>query len=195
MATESKPAAAPVAASAPIPTKGIIADRDMYLAEDERTVVEKGDAKARFLLAARGSMIEPAVVQRYALSAKGGKVQAASPKEAAAKAKEAGLPVDLGRVNEGQIRDPGEPLVLAPRAGVMRPQMAERVIDEPGTEVDLAARRVVAVSNVPPEDDELRAKVAEETRDQGAQEQAAQERGAAAKTAAAKKTRARKAGR
>lgn len=193
MATDTKRPAdsAPAPASVPVPTTGIIADRDLYLSE-RGEVVERGDGKARFLLAARDSMIPPESVAQYGLSAKGGKVQAASPKERAAKAREAGLPVDLGTPNEGQIRKPGEPLILAPRTGVMRGDAAPREIPQPGEEVDVAARRVVAVSNVPPEDDELRAKVAEETKDDAAREKAQAEEAAPARKSAAKKAGAAK---
>jgi hypothetical protein len=162
--TESKRAEAPkVPPAPPVPTVGIIADRDLYLDEHQREIVERGDAKARYLLAARGGMIPPDAVQRHGLSAKGGKVVQASAAERAKAAKESGLPLDLGTPNEGQLRAPGEPLILAPRTAIMRGEAAPREIHKPGDEVPVQPR-TVAVSNVPPEDDELRVKVAEETR-------------------------------
>lgn len=141
---------------------GILADRDMYLAGDEYTVVEKGDAKARYLLAARGSYIDAATIARLSLSAKGGKVAQGEADEG--EGDEEGVSAALlgARVNEGQLRDPGEPLILAPRTGVMRGEMVERVIPKAGEEVE-AAPKTIAVSNVPAEDDAFRAKVAKES--------------------------------
>jgi|SRR5687768_12003821 len=167
----------------PVPVVAIIADRDLYTGEDGYEILEKNDPKARFLLAARGSMIEPAVVARHGLSASGGKVSQKSAKEVA---EATGVPVDLGTPNEGQLRKPGEPLILVSRTGVMRPEPAPRVVPEPGTEIS-AAPKMVAVSNVPPEDDELRLAVKEETTGEGAE---AEEK--PAKPAARKAARKRK---
>lgn len=169
----------------PVPVVAIIADRDMYYGEDGHTVYEKGDPKGRFLLAARGSTILPDVVARYGLSASGGKVSQKSAKEMAQEAAEKGLPLDLGTPNEGQLRPPGEPLILVPRTGVMRSEPADRVVPELGTEVS-AAPKMVAVSNVPPGDDALRAAVKEETEGDGAEEPAPR------KATAAKRKSARK---
>src|SRR5688572_7513589 len=99
--TEKRPA------SVPVPTTGIIADRDMYL-DKHGKLVERGSDKAATLLAARDSMIPPDKVALHALSSKGGKVVQGDPEEAA---KETGIPVDLGTPNEGQLRAPGEPLI------------------------------------------------------------------------------------
>ena len=171
MPFESKPDAEKAKApQAPVVgTVGLVADQDLYLAEDEHTVVEKGDPKARFLLAARGSMIDPVTIAARGLSLKGGKVVQAKPDDEDAPL---GPP---GRVNEGQLRDPGEPLILAPRTGVLRGDVAERTVHVEGDEVDLNAMKTVLVSNVPPEDDEFRAEVAAETEDPDAAEREAKE--------------------
>ena len=165
--------------AAPQAQVAIIADRDLYLAADEHTIVEKGDAKARFLLAARGSQIDPPAVQRYGLSAKGGKVSQKSAEEIE---EEGGVPLDLGTPNEGQLRAPGEPLVLVSRTGVMRPEPAPRVVPEPGTEIS-ATPPMVAVSNVPPGDDALRLAVKEETTEEVEEEAKPAARKAAKKSA------------
>lgn len=152
---------------APVAQVAIIADRDLYLSSDERTIVEKGDTKARFLLAARGSQIDPPSVARFGLAIKGGKIVQKSAEELA---EEGHPPRDLGTPNEGQLRAPGEPLIMASRTGVMRPEPAPRVVPEPGTEINPNPPSV-AVSNVPPGDDALRAKVAEETKGEGVEEE------------------------
>lgn len=193
MPFESKPDAEKEKASAApvIGTVGLVADQDLYLAEDEHTVVEKGDPKARFLLAARGSMIDPVTIAARGLSVKGGKVVQAKPGEE-------GAPLGpQGRVNEGQLRAPGEPLILAPRTGVMRGEVAPRTVHVEGDEVDLQAMKTVVVSNVPVEEEEFRAQVAEETDDPEAREREEKEvaeRAAAAPAPAARKS-ARKAAR
>lgn len=59
------------------PPKGpaaIVADRRVYLALDERTLVEDGDGSARFLLAAAGSSIPGPDVGRLNLSLVDGRV-------------------------------------------------------------------------------------------------------------------------
>jgi hypothetical protein len=174
--------------------KGIISDRALYLTADEREIVEKGDDRARFLLVGPNGMIDPVTVQRYGLSAKDNKVVIGKPgKDAEGKP----LPgANLGTPNEGQIREPGEPLILVPRTGVMRPEPAPRDVPEAGKEVDVSPK-IIAVSNVPPEDDELRARVAEETggkeKREAAEKAAAQAAKPAARKATAKKS-ARKRG-
>lgn len=188
MAIESHPDAEKDKA-APVPvigTTGIVADRDMYLSEDEHTIVEKGDEKARFLFAARGSMIDPQAIAARGLSVKGGKiVQAKAGEEGAPKA-------PAGAVNEGQLRAAGEPLILAPRTGVLRGEMAPRSIPELGDEIEVSPTGkapVVAVSNVPKEDDEFRAKVAAET---GKEKPEAEPKPTPAKPAARKAPAAKK---
>jgi len=55
---------------------GIKADRRLWLTADEKTVVEDGDPRARFLLAAPGRVIPEKEVARLGLTlGKGGKVQ------------------------------------------------------------------------------------------------------------------------
>lgn len=144
-----------------VENKAIIADRNLYLTGDETEIVEHGDTRARFLLASAGSQIDPRTVQRFGLKASGGKVKIGKPGEDAEGNPLPGGPA--GTPNEGQTRAPGEPLILVPRTGVMRPEPAPRMVPQPGEEVDISVQPVIAVSNVPPEDDELRAKVAKET--------------------------------
>ena len=52
----------------------ITSDRRLCLAADEKTVVEDGDADARFLLCSAGGEIPPATVKRLGLEVTDGKV-------------------------------------------------------------------------------------------------------------------------
>lgn len=144
-----------------VENKAIIADRNLYATADENEIVEQGDARGRFLVAAAGSQIDPRTVQRYGLKAADGKVKIGKPGEDADGNPLPGGPA--GTPNEGQLRAPGEPLILTPRTGVMRSEPAPRNVPQPGEEVDISVGPVVAVSNVPAEDDALRAAVAKET--------------------------------
>jgi hypothetical protein len=52
----------------------ITSDRRLYLAKDEKTMVEEGGEEARYLLVAEGGEIPPDTVKRLGLEVKGGKV-------------------------------------------------------------------------------------------------------------------------
>lgn len=55
-------------------TSGITSDRRLYVADDDQTVVEEGDRKARFLLCAAGNDIPADTVKRLGLSVEDGRV-------------------------------------------------------------------------------------------------------------------------
>lgn len=56
------------------PRKALVADRRLYLADDSATVVEAGDARARFLLAAKGHAVPAADADRLHLAIVDGRV-------------------------------------------------------------------------------------------------------------------------
>jgi hypothetical protein len=53
---------------------GLVSDRDLYLAQDQFTVVEKGSSVARFLLAPIDTLIPSEHVKRLGLEIEGGKI-------------------------------------------------------------------------------------------------------------------------
>jgi hypothetical protein len=168
---------------------GIIADRALYT-DASGSLVEEGDPNAAYQLAGPGGFIDPVVARRYGLSLKGERVEQDKDAE--------GVQLPLGEINEGRLRKPGEKLVLAPRTGVLKPEPAPREIHKHGEEVastvaqPAAIKPPVVVSNVPPEDDELRKQVAEETVDPALRERAAKEAAERAAAAPASAPAARK---
>lgn len=64
------------------PAKAIVSDRRLYLTRDEQTVVEDGDARAAFLLAATGGSISGDNVVRLSLAVVEGRVVQRGPDEA-----------------------------------------------------------------------------------------------------------------
>jgi hypothetical protein len=68
---------------------GLVSDRDLYLAQDQFTVVEKGSTAARFLLAPIDTLIPSEHVTRLGLVIEGGKI--VQDKEAAKGGPEAGV--------------------------------------------------------------------------------------------------------
>jgi hypothetical protein len=94
------------------PTKALAADRRLYLTRDEKSVVEEGDASAAFLLAACGSSIPGAEVDRLGLSVVEGRVVQASAEAPTA----AEAPAEAPAAAETKDSQPDEDKQSAPDA-------------------------------------------------------------------------------
>lgn len=85
---------------------GLIADRRLYLAADNETVVEDGDPRAAFLLSGPGGEIPGPEVERLGLTGKDDKIilpqdQPAKKEAAKAEDKAVAKPATKGRKKKG----------------------------------------------------------------------------------------------